>query len=278
MKYLNYIKENYKRPVIVMSILALGGVALASGTPNAKVLQLEALLVEQDNTLKGIEEQVNKLSLEKENILKENCLTIKELARTKVSLLFDGSRPLQGTEDVDALLEKSQWECAENVSEPEDVDTKPNFDPSESPGLEAFLEKNGADFVKDGSDIFRKVGVENGIKPEVLVCIAQADSSLGKHLKSANNIGNVGNNDRGNVVAYPTLESGIQAMGKVLNNQYLGHYNTIGQLSRGGGNKTGSIYASSPYNWNKNVKLCLRNIYNDQTIDESFNFRINYEL
>lgn len=34
------------------------------------------------------------------------------------------------------------------------------------------------------------------VYPEVILCIAYADSSLGRHLKTTNNFGNVGNNDR----------------------------------------------------------------------------------
>jgi hypothetical protein len=63
-------------------------------------------------------------------------------------------------------------------------------------------------------------------------------------------------------------------MGKVLNNRYLGNHQTIGDLSVGGGNTAGKIYASSPYNWNKNVKLCMQNLLQDPTIDESYRFRI----
>jgi hypothetical protein len=126
--------------------------------------------------------------------------------------------------------------------------------------------------VKEAGDKFRAAGGLYNIKAPVLVCIAQADSSLGAALKSTNNIGNVGNNDRGNVVHYRTLEEGIGAIARVLNNQYLGNYTTIGELSRGGGNATGKIYASSPFNWNKNVKACLGDIL-QQPVDESFNFR-----
>ena len=141
-----------------------------------------------------------------------------------------------------------------------------------SPSMDLFLQEYGAEFVKEAGDIFREVGMEYGIKPEVLVAIAHADSSLGKHLKSSYNIGNVGNNDRGNVVHYASLEQGIEAMGKVLNNKYLGHYTTIGQLSRGGGNHSGAIYASSPYNWNKNVLWALSKMLGYQ-VDTNFNFR-----
>jgi hypothetical protein len=118
------------------------------------------------------------------------------------------------------------------------------------------------------------MGDKHKIHPAMIICIAQADSSLGKALKSTNNIGNVGNNDRGDVVHYPTLEHGIEAIARVLNNGYLGHYQRLGDLSRGGGNATGYIYASSPYNWNKNVKHCLQDILKDSSIDENFNFRL----
>lgn len=50
------------------------------------------------------------------------------------------------------------------------------------------------------------------IKPEVIICIAYADSSLGKYLKTKNNIGNVGNNDRGDKVNYGNIEQGFNAI------------------------------------------------------------------
>ena len=150
-----------------------------------------------------------------------------------------------------------------------------NFIPTKEGGIDEFLKVNGAEFVKEAGDLFRSAGDLYGVKPEVFVCIAQADSSLGNALKSTNNIGNVGNRDNGSVVHYKTLGQAIAAMGQVLNNQYLGSYITIGQLSRGGGNKDGKVYATSSYNWNKNLKLCLRSILKDDTISEDFNFRTN---
>jgi len=110
------------------------------------------------------------------------------------------------------------------------------------------------------------------IKKELTVCIAWADSSLWKQLKSRNNIGNVGNNDRGQVVHYATIEWGIEAIYKVLNNRYLWHKQSVWSLSPwGGGNAP--FYATSPENWNNNVLNCLNTIL-DSSINESFNFRI----
>jgi len=126
--------------------------------------------------------------------------------------------------------------------------------------------------VKGLGDVFREVGNRHKIKPEVLVCIAMADSTLGKHTRTKNNIGNVGNTATSSR-AFDSLESAIDAMGKVLNNKYLGSHTTIGQLSVGGGNKSGKIYASSPYNWNKNIKACLGDI-TKAPVDEDYLFRL----
>jgi len=109
------------------------------------------------------------------------------------------------------------------------------------------------------------------IKKEAIVCIAWADSGLWKMLKSKNNIGNVGNNDRGDVIHFATIEKGIEAMFKVLNNKYLGHKQSIGSLSPWGGG-TRPFYATSQENWNINVLNCLNTIL-DSSIDESWNFR-----
>jgi hypothetical protein len=84
----------------------------------------------------------------------------------------------------------------------------------------------------------------------------------------------VGNNDRGDKVVMTSAWQGIESIALTLNNKYLGHYTTIGQLSRGGGNKTGSIYASSEFNWNKNVKACLSELTGEK-VTEGFQFRIN---
>lgn len=135
--------------------------------------------------------------------------------------------------------------------------------------IDPYLSKYAASNVKEAGDVFRSAA--NGIKPEVLVCIAMADSTLGKYTRTANNIGNVGNTETSSWTP-SSLEEGIHAISGVLNNQYLGDYTTVGQLSPGGGG-TGKIYASSKYNWNSNILTCLSEI-RGETVNESFNFRV----
>lgn len=110
------------------------------------------------------------------------------------------------------------------------------------------------------------------VKKELSVCIAWADSHLGRALKSTNNIWNVGNNDRWQVVHYKTIWAWIEAMYRVLNNRYLWHKQTVWSLSVwGGGSKP--YYATSPENWNNNVLNCLNTIL-DPSITEERVFRV----
>jgi hypothetical protein len=207
------------------------------------------------------------------------------LAQAKLLEANIGTRPLQESEDKQVLIKKAY---ALNVDG--------NFVPINQGGLDEFLKVNGATFVKEAGDLFRKAGQTYNIKPEVIACIAQADSSLGNALKSSYNIGNVGNTDSGRVQHFSSLEEGINKIGEALNNQYMKGNTMIGQLSGGGRYvlKTTytcdnavmpyKCYATSPAyqhedgyygNWNKNVIACLQNVDQDPTIDEKFLFRID---
>jgi murein DD-endopeptidase MepM/ murein hydrolase activator NlpD len=104
------------------------------------------------------------------------------------------------------------------------------------------------------------------------LCIWFAETSF-KHFKTPNNIGNVGNNDRGDTVTYESPEAWMRALFAVLNNQYLWGYHTIDQLSRFG-NSDGFIYASSPFNRQKNILNCLSSVYG-YNVPEDFSFRVS---
>ena len=106
---------------------------------------------------------------------------------------------------------------------------------------------------------------------DMVICIGFAESTLGKFLATDNNIGNVGNNDRGDRIAYNNPFNGARLIPLTLNNQYLGNYHTIKQLSRYG-NSDGKIYASSPINWQSNVQKCLSKI-KGYYVPEDFPFR-----
>lgn len=109
------------------------------------------------------------------------------------------------------------------------------------------------------------------IDRDVVICIAFAESTLGRYLSTAGNVGNVGNNDRGDRIPFTSAYVGARAIPVTLNNVYLGEYHTINQLSRYG-NKDGKIYASSPINWQTNVLKCLSQI-KWYYVPEDFPFR-----
>jgi len=124
-----------------------------------------------------------------------------------------------------------------------------------------------------------------GIRGYMPFVIAWADSQCGKHLSTPNNPGNVNNNDRGNRVGFFTMLEGLNAITDTLNNKYMGGIDKIGHLSQGGRNEIGSkygcrnapapwkCYATSEWNWNKNVTRALSVVYGNP-VDASHEFRI----
>jgi murein DD-endopeptidase MepM/ murein hydrolase activator NlpD len=109
-----------------------------------------------------------------------------------------------------------------------------------------------------------------GVDPLMGICVGFAETSF-KNFKTPNNIGNVGNNDRGDEVEYVSPIVGARALYSVLNNKYLWGYHTLNELSRFWNNDS-FIYASSPYNRQRNVMRCLSSIY-WYPIPEDFPFR-----
>lgn len=133
-----------------------------------------------------------------------------------------------------------------------------------------FLETYGVGIYRQ-VPFWEDVARGTNIDRDVVICIAFAESTLGRYLSTPGNIGNVGNNDRGERIWFGSAYAWARAIPLTLNNAYLGEYHTINQLSRYG-NKDWSIYASSPINWQTNVLKCLSQI-KWYYIPEDFPFR-----
>lgn len=112
---------------------------------------------------------------------------------------------------------------------------------------------------------------DTGINPILGMCIWFAETSF-KNFKTPNNIGNVWNDDRWRTVTFDSPAAWVAALFNVFNNQYLWDYHLLSQLSRFG-NDEWFIYASSPYNRQKNIMNCLTSIY-WYRVPEDFPFRI----
>ncbi len=136
---------------------------------------------------------------------------------------------------------------------------------------DSFLRSYGVGIYKEVA--FREDAVKwTNVDRDVVICIAFAESTLGRHLTTSNNIGNVGNDDSWNRVWFNSALQGARLIAETLNNRHLGHYHTIKQLSRYG-NKDGKIYASSTINRQTNVTKCLSQI-KGYYVPEDYPFRI----
>jgi hypothetical protein len=78
------------------------------------------------------------------------------------------------------------------------------------------------------ADMIGKASEKYGVPWEILVAMMQQDSSLGTAGLGArtNNPGNVGNDDSGNIVRYPTWEAGVEAVAS-----WLSRHRTQGQTA-----------------------------------------------
>jgi len=76
---------------------------------------------------------------------------------------------------------------------------------------------------KDFQDrtIWVEESIAESIDPTFVMCVGLAESTLGKNLTTAGNIGNVGNTDSGARRNYNDPRSGIRAISAVVNNNWL---------------------------------------------------------
>lgn len=121
-------------------------------------------------------------------------------------------------------------------------------------------------------DTWIRSWITSKIDPVFLLCIGIRETSLWRYLKSKNNVWNVGNNDRGDIMEFDTPEDWIKAIPRVLNNQYLGSKNDLISL-------TWCWEKRSPVYWTWEWILpgwigCISAIKNAQ-IPENWNFRLD---
>lgn len=120
-------------------------------------------------------------------------------------------------------------------------------------------------------DMWVEEAVYWDIDPSFLMCVWLAETWLWRNLKTGYNVWNIWNTDSGSTMVFPNARSWIYWMVKTLNNRFLGNYETMNLLSRYW-NKDKPIYASSPINWQTNVKRCLTAL-KKETIPDDFKFR-----
>jgi len=110
-------------------------------------------------------------------------------------------------------------------------------------------------------DLWIEESLDADIDPSFVMCIWLAETTLWKYLKTPYNIWNVWNTDSWAVRTFPNARSWVYWMVKTLNNRYLSQYNRINQLSRYGNKDLKKpIYASSEYNWHRNIIKCMSHL------------------
>lgn len=114
--------------------------------------------------------------------------------------------------------------------------------------------------------------LSEGIDPDFLICVWLAETTLGNYLKTAYNVGNVGNTDDGSTTSFSSPQEGIAWMGKTFNNRFLSGYTYVSELSRWG-NPDGTIYASSNANWHNNIIRCISSL-KWRFVEDDYNFRV----
>lgn len=121
-------------------------------------------------------------------------------------------------------------------------------------------------------DMWVDTALEWGVDPSFMMCIGLAESTLGNRLKTAYNIGNIGNTDSGSTYSFTSPQEWLYWMTHTFNNKFLGKYTKLSELSRWG-NPDGAIYASSNSNWHNNTVRCLSAL-KWRFVEDDFKFRV----
>lgn len=121
-------------------------------------------------------------------------------------------------------------------------------------------------------DMWVDTALEGGVDPSFMMCIGLAETTLGNRLKTAYNIGNIGNTDSGGTYSFNSPQEWLYWMTHTFNNKFLGKYTKLSELSRWG-NTDGAIYASSNSNWHNNTVRCLSAL-KWRFVEDDFQFRV----
>lgn len=122
------------------------------------------------------------------------------------------------------------------------------------------------------ASLIRELENKYNIREWVLLAILIAETSWGNNWNYVNdgcyNLWNVGNNDRWDRVCFEWKEESIEQAAIALNNKYLWNVLTLWCLSNAWSCvryfDSWKRYATSPWNWERNIKNVLDTIYSDE--------------
>ena len=228
------------------------------------------LLIEITHQKDPIQNLINKIETKEQQILdldlKKEVL-IQEVESLELDL-YKNYWLMRYTEQPEADSWRTPWDLTEDWTHQEMPELTWNT------SHERFKEMAYAYWL-DPSLIY-KVEDHYRIKEWVILCITRAETSWGNRWYWKQNIWSVWSNDRWDRPTYALMESWLEAIGRTLNNWYLGWHTTLGCLSNAWScketNDNGKRYATSTSSWEANMVACLSEIY-EPLNPETFNIR-----
>lgn len=264
MKKLN--KSNLTKLVYIMIILGILIIGISLGKDNSinpnskKIAELSYELNElETHKMICLDNLSYKESVDHMNWIHSHCIAYDE----RMMAVSEEIERLKSWEEIQEEKEREPW----MVNEEGTAQVMPEVEWNDS--HEKFKNLCNAYWL-DASVIWN---IENHywIKEGVIACITVAETSWGQRWYGKSNPWNVGNNDRWDRVQYALFETGLEKIAQTLNNKYLWSIQTLGCLSNGWScqdrDNNWKRYATSNWNWERNMKACLETIY--WTVDPS---------
>lgn len=120
---------------------------------------------------------------------------------------------------------------------------------------------------------FYEVAAEYHLDPDFLIAVTKAETNLGKVAQrgSQYNVGSVGSFDSTSTTyGAGSHREGIRLIAATVNNQLLGKYVRISELSRSHNKHQSPVYATSEANWFRNVLTTMNQLKGKQEQDYFF--------
>lgn len=148
---------------------------------------------------------------------------------------------------------------------------KPNYTPEDYwVPLDNWLKWQGSPL--SGKDVY-EVATEYNLDPDFLIAVTKAETNLGKVTQrgSQYNIGSVGSFDSTSTTyGAGSHREGLRLIAATVNNQLLGKYTKISELSRSHNKNQAPVYATSDGNWFRNVRDTMNALKGKQEPDFLF--------
>src|SRR3990167_8695194 len=219
--------------IIVLSVIAIGLIIFLSTRTNIvdatreKDLELIELMdiLREDMKLQisPIEEQIKELVKKQESIKRDYSLRIDSFKKLLSREYIENCH----SEDCQRNIRLSEYSNDSLVdhAEAKEQDNGPIIN-RDIKTIEKFLKENYTG-LRNHAHLFVEFGEKYKVDPFFAVAVCWAETKCGKHMATASNFYNTGNNDRGDRISYETVREGVEIFfwnitkGRYQKNNYL---------------------------------------------------------